>query len=80
MEMRLEGVKTESFDICAISFGLRAHDVQVLQDYTSDGTVQLSTFSRLMKQSIGAPEYFSNSLLARANMLGGVTGKKSRKL
>lgn len=68
------------FDICAISFGLRAHDVQVLQDYTSDGTVQLSTFSRLMKQSIGAPEYFSNSLLARANMLGGVTGKKSRKL
>ena len=58
------------FDICTIAFGLRSHDVQVLQSYSPDSTVQLSSFSRLIKQSIIAPEYFSNMLLAKADMLG----------
>ena len=58
------------FDICTVSLGLRSRDVHVLQNYSSDSTVNLSTFSRLMKQSIGAPEsVFSDSLLAKAGML-----------
>lgn len=50
------------FDVSKITYSLRTRNVQVLESFGPDITIDLANFSRLMQQSVGAPEYISNFL------------------